>query len=95
MYSSTCYIGLTHVVNNQVVANEGWIARYFPWAPRFSQTNWRKNQEQKVAISAGPKWDFFPQPANPQPTTTKALSKDKKLTKQFFLPPSHRFSTQS
>ena len=59
--SSTGWIGLARVANNQAVANEGWIARYFPPVRGFSRTNLRKSQEQKDAISAGPTWDFLPQ----------------------------------
>ena len=60
---STRWIELAHVANNQAVANEGWIARYFPRALRFSQINLRKNQEQRDAISADPKWNFLRQPS--------------------------------
>ena len=50
MNASTGSIGLPRLINNLVVANDGWVTRYFPHAPRFSQTNLRKIQEQRCDL---------------------------------------------
>ena len=46
MIFSTAGMKLLHVANNQIVFQD------FPRTSRLSQTNLRKNQEQKDAISA-------------------------------------------
>ena len=86
MNISTGWMKLVHVANNQAVAHEGLIGRYFPRALGFSQTNLqtppppptkkKKKQEQKGAISVGTILDFLPHP-NLHPPTTEAPQRTK------------------
>ena len=62
MNFSTGWIKLARVANNQAVAYEGLIRKYFPHASGFNRTNLRKNQERKDAISAEPKQDVCTTP---------------------------------
>ena len=78
MNFSTGWIKLARVANNQAVAYEGLIRKYFPYASGFNQTNLRKNQERKDAISAEPKQDVLPHPTTALLPTIKTLPKNKK-----------------
>ena len=53
--------GLAPVVKNQAITKKCLIGKYFPRVSGFSQRNLQKNQDQKDAISAGPKYGFLPQ----------------------------------
>ena len=78
MNFSTGWIKLARVANNQAVAYEGLIRKYFPHASGLNRTNLRKNQERKDAISAQPKQDVLPHPTTPLLPTIKTLPKNKK-----------------
>ena len=60
------------VVNDQAVSHEVLVGKYFPRASGFSQTNLRKKQKQKDAISAGPILHFLLYPTTHLSPTIEA-----------------------
>ena len=64
MMSSAGYIGLADVAINQAVANEGWIVRYLPYAPRFHQIICKKTWHKKMWFQLAPNETLY-HPTNP------------------------------
>ena len=87
-------IWLVHLVNNQAVANKGWITRYFLKLQDSAEPIWRKSRNKKMHLQLAPNETFYRIP----PAFIHRQLKHPQITKKkkLMLPASpYRFSTQS